>query len=113
MISENDWVALDMEFQCPGSWFEKMNSDKEINKFSKKKKGNQEITKRPRFDIITFSKEGIGIIELKVDNENCDNILSHYCHMKHILNNKESKTKFVDEIYRRIEYLKEFEIYVL
>ena len=106
MISENDWIAVDMEFKCPGSWFEKMDSDKEIEDM----KENNEITDSPKFDIITISKEGIGIIELKVDNENCDNILSHYAHMKHILNNKESKTKFINEIHRRIDYLQKIEL---
>ncbi len=112
MISENDWIAVDMEFQCPSSWFEKMDSDKEIKKFidMEHKKGNKKITKKPKFDIIMISKDGIGIIELKVNNENCDNILSHYCHMKHILNNEESKDKFITEIYRRIKYLQENEL---
>ena len=106
MISENDWIVVDMEFKCPGSWFEKMDFDKEIEDMKK----NNEITNSPKFDIITISKEGIGIIELKVDNENCDNILSHYCHMKHILNNKECKTKFINEIHRRIDYLQKIEL---
>ena len=101
MNSKGNWIAIDMEVQCPKAWFENMKSDEEINKLGKI------ITEQPRFDIISFSKEGIGIIELKVNNENCDNLLSHYAHMKHILNNKD---KFMKEIYRRIKYLKENEL---
>lgn len=106
MDAENGWIAIDMEFQCPRKWFENMKNDKEINKLLGDKKNK--ITIQPKFDIITFSKEGIGIIELKVNNENCDNILSHYCHMKHILKNKDIKKSFIDEIFiNRIDHLKD------
>ncbi len=103
MNAENGWIAIDMEVQCPRKWFENMEYDREIKELVGNKKNK--ITKQPKFDIITFSKEGIGIIELKVNNENCDNILSHYCHMKHILKNKDSKNKFIEEIETRIDYL--------
>ena len=104
MNAENEWIAIDMEFQCPRKWFENMKNDKEIKKLLEDKKNK--ITIQPKFDIITFSKEGIGIIELKVNNENCDNILSHYCHMKHILKNKDVTKNFIDEIFiNRIDHL--------
>ena len=103
MKAQGDIITIDMEVQCPRKWFENMENDAEIKKLMKK----QKITKQPRFDIITFSKDGIGIIELKVDNENCENIISHYAHMKHVLNNRED---FMKEIRRRIKYLKEYDL---
>lgn len=107
MTAKGDWIAIDMEVQCPTKWFKKMRSDKEINNIMQKSKT---ITKQPRFDIITFSKEGIGIIELKVNNENCENMISHYVHMKHLLsmNNKDARDardEFMKEMNRRIDYL--------
>ena len=100
MLTNEEWMIIDMEFQCPPSWFNNIDSDKELKSIENK-------TDREKFDLISFSKEGIGIIELKVNNKHCDNICSHYAHMKHILNNKD---KFMKEIYRRITYLQENEL---
>lgn len=103
MLTDEEWMIIDMEFQCPPSWFNNIDSDNELKNIENK-------TDREKFDLISFSKEGIGIIELKVNNKHCDNICSHYAHMKHILNNKESKTKFINEIHRRIDYLQKNEL---
>lgn len=89
MNSNTNWNAIDMEVCFPEKFFENA-------KFSKG------TTKKPRFDIITISKDGIGIIELKVNNENCSNINSHYEHMKYV---QEYPCKFKKGILDRIPYL--------
>lgn len=89
-----EWAIIDMEAQFSYTWFPKA-------KFSK------ETTKSPRFDLIVINENGIGIVELKVNNENCENMLSHYEHMEYVLAHPK---KFHDEFIRRINKLKEFKL---
>ena len=89
MKHNKNWNAIDMEICFPESYCNNAN-------FSKG------TTRKPRFDIITISKEGIGIIELKVNNENCGNMNSHYEHMKYI---QKHECKFKNGIINRIQYL--------
>ena len=111
MNSNNGFITIDMEMACPKKWFQDMIKDSEIKKIQEKLEHKKiKLTKIPRFDIISFSHDGIGIIELKVDNENTENISSHYAHMKYILNNNNTKTSFLNEIKRRLYYLKKYEL---
>lgn len=117
MHTNYDFITIDMEVQCPKEWFNNMTKDAEISFIKEKlktinKKGEikEGLTEMPRFDIISFSDDGIGIIELKVDNDNTQNISSHYAHMKHLLNNEKGKKYFLREIKRRIAYLKKYDL---
>ena len=117
MNADNDFITIDMEVKCPEKWFETMTNDKEIEEIEKKLKkidanGKEKngLTYNAKFDIISFSEEGIGIIELKVENENTDNIESHYAHMKHVMNDENTKIAFLNEIKRRIPYLKKYKL---
>lgn len=88
----SDWCIADMEMQCPKSWFKG-------NKFS------INTTKQPRFDMIVLNHDGVGIIELKVNNDNTDNMESHYEHMSYLLTNNEAQKTFLSEINRRVGIL--------
>ena len=111
MKYNNGFITIDMEMACPKKWFQDMIKDSEIKNIKEKLEyKNGKLTLIPRFDIISFSNEGIGIIELKVDNENTENISSHYAHMKYILNDKNAKISFLNEIKRRLYYLKKYEL---
>ena len=84
-----------MEVQCPKKWLDDA-------------KLSPKTTRSPRFDLVVYSSEdkSIGIVELKVDNENCQNLLGHYEHMCHIA----SKKEFVNEMIRRTEILKKYKV---
>lgn len=92
MNHSGNWCVADMEMQCPKKWFEG-------NKFS------ENTTKQPRFDMVVLNKDGIGIVELKVNNDNADNMESHYEHMEFLLTNSQGRKYFMDEIKRRIDVL--------
>ena len=94
MNTNNDWAIIDMEVQCPKEWLNTLVV-------------NEGETTQPRFDLIVINSKGLGIIELKVDEENCNNLKSHYKHMLYIQNNSDS---FIKEIKRRIEILKDYEL---
>ncbi len=83
------WCVIDMEMQCPSVWFKDAN-------FS------EGTTDQPRFDMIVLNHDGIGVIELKVDNENTKNMESHYEHMAYLLQNEKAQDCFIKEIQRRI-----------
>jgi len=89
MENGDNWCVVDMEVQCPKKWFAG-------NHFSKG------TTAQPRFDMIVLNRDGIGVIELKVDNDNTDNMNSHYEHMTYLLDNSDCQTLFLDEMNRRI-----------
>lgn len=57
MNTTKSWAVVDMEVQFPKSYFENV-------EFS------AGITKVPRFDLVVINEKGLGIIELKVNNEN-------------------------------------------
>lgn len=94
MKSNMQWSVIDMETQFPKNYF--LNAT-----FSKG------TTKSPRFDLIVINETGFGIVELKVNNENCNNMQSHYEHMTYVLKYPE---KFRQEFQRRLEILKKFEL---
>lgn len=94
MNTDKSWSVVDMEAQFSKTWFEG-------NSF---RKGT---TVQPRFDLIVLNEEGLGIIELKVNNENCDNMTSHYDHMSYVL---DKPRKFFTEFGRRIEILKKYDL---
>ena len=108
MKTNKDFITIDMEVQCPSEWFKNMRDDKEIEKIDSSMK--RKLTDGPRFDIISFSKDGIGIIELKCDNDNYDNILSHYAHLKHVLCNEYAKEEFFKDMRRRIDILMKYNL---
>ena len=91
----SNWRVIDMEVQCPKKWLDDA-------------KLSPKTTRSPRFDLVVYSSEdkSIGIVELKVDNENCQNLLGHYEHMCHIA----SKKEFVNEMIRRTEILKKYKV---
>ena len=64
-------------------------------------------TKSPRIDLMILNDEGIGFVELKVDNENCENLSSHIDHMNYILSHQEV---FIEDVIRRLSALKEFDL---
>ncbi len=64
-------------------------------------------TKSPRVDLMILNSDGIGFVELKVDNENCDNLSSHISHMSYILSHQEV---FIEDVIRRLSVLKEFNL---
>ena len=94
MNTTKNWAIVDMEVQFPKSYFENV-------EFS------AGTTKAPRFDLVVINEKGLGIIELKVNNENCDNMLSHYEHMTYVHDNPENFSK---EFERRIEILGKYEL---
>ena len=94
MNTTADWAVVDMEVEFSSKMFPNA-------KFS------PETTKAPRFDLVVIDECGIGIVELKVNNENCTNMTSHYEHMEYVLTHPKI---FHDEFVRRIELLKEFEL---
>ena len=81
-----------MEMQCPKRWFDG-------NHFGPK------TTKQPRFDIVVLNSDGVGIVELKVNNDNTDNMVSHYEHMEFLLTQKTAQGNFLKEINRRVTIL--------
>jgi hypothetical protein len=97
MNTDKPWSVVDMEVKFPKEWFQN-------NSFHEK------TTKQPRFDLVVLNEDGFGIIELKVNNESCDNMRSHYDHMSYILESQTSSEKICAELGRRIEILKKHEL---
>ncbi len=64
-------------------------------------------TKSPRVDLMVLNDAGIGFVELKVDNENCDNLSSHISHMNYILSHKDV---FIKDVNRRLSVLKDYKL---
>ncbi len=95
MKTENDWAIIDMEVQCPKEWLKTF-----IPSYF-------DETKQPRFDLIVLNNQGLGIIELKVNNENCENLKGHYEHMAYIQRNPDL---FIKEMNRRIKILHKNEL---
>lgn len=89
MSQRKEWCIVDMEMQCPKSWF--IGNNFSVN-----------TTKQPRFDMVVLNRDGVGIIELKVNNENAENMESHYEHMEFLLTNDSAKKHFLGEIGRRV-----------
>ncbi len=66
---------------------------------------NSADTKSPRVDLMILNDDGVGFVELKVDNENCDNLRSHINHMKYILSHVDI---FRADAERRITVLQKY-----
>ena len=66
---------------------------------------NSKDTKSPRIDLMVLNEEGIGFVELKVDNANCENLGNHIRHMNYILSHKDT---FIQDAERRIGVLKKY-----
>ena len=64
-------------------------------------------TKSPRVDLMVLNDNGIGFVELKVDNENCDNLSSHISHMNYILSHRDV---FIKDVNRRLSVLIEYDL---
>lgn len=64
-------------------------------------------TKSPRVDLMVLNDNGIGFVELKVDNENCGNLSSHISHMEYILSHQEV---FIKDIVRRLSVVKDYDL---
>ena len=64
-------------------------------------------TKSSRIDLMVLNEDGIGFVELKVNNENCGNLDSHINHMNYILSHKE---KFLHDAERRVEVLLKYDL---
>lgn len=63
------------------------------------------ITVRPRVDLMVLNDQGVGFVELKVDNESCDNLDGHVEHMNYILDHPD---KFIEDADRRINVLSKY-----
>ena len=66
---------------------------------------NSKDTKKPRIDLMVLNEDGIGFVELKVDNANCENLGNHIRHMNYILSHKDT---FIKDAERRIGVLKKY-----
>ena len=66
---------------------------------------NSKDTKSPRIDLMVLNEDGIGFVELKVDNANCENLGNHIRHMNYILSHKDT---FIQDAERRIGVLKKY-----
>jgi hypothetical protein len=97
MNTDKSWSVVDMEVEFPEEWFQN-------NSFHDK------TTKQPRFDFVVLNKDGFGIIELKVNDDSCDNKRSHYEHMSYVLENQTISKKICAELGRRIEILKKYDL---
>ncbi|WP_026512173.1 hypothetical protein [Butyrivibrio sp. LC3010] len=64
-------------------------------------------TKSPRVDLMVLNDAGIGFVELKVDNENCENLSSHIRHMNYILSHPDV---FISDADRRLSVLTEYHL---
>ena len=62
-------------------------------------------TKSPRVDIMILNDDGVGFVELKVDNKNCNNLRSHINHMNYILSHTDV---FRADAERRISVLQKY-----
>lgn len=86
MKVEEEWCIVDMEFHMTFS-------DKE----------------RQTVDLVVLDgKEGFGLIELKYNNENCDNLGDHYKAYSKVNSEPECKKDIVNEIKRRMEVCKKY-----
>lgn len=92
---------IDMEVCFPSDYID----DKKIKSIKSRNNIKEEITKQPRFDMISISDDGIGIIELKVDNKNYSNMIGHFVHMVYALENKQD---FIDGIINRLNIMSKF-----
>ena len=64
-------------------------------------------TKSPRIDLMVLNEEGVGFVELKVNNESCENLGGHIRHMNYILSHKEG---FKRDVERRVGVLEKYDL---
>lgn len=91
MKNHTNWKVIAQEVQYEKEWFQEGNFDDS-----------------ERFDLIVMSERGLGFVELKVDNKNYENLDSHYEHMQFV---KQHPDKFVGEIDRRFDLIKEYSLW--
>lgn len=111
---KNGSAAIDMEMQYSGrdhmGWTRVKQPDHEyvVEREYKGKIWYNEYafdpndTFSPRVDLMVLNEDGIGFVELKVDNENCENLGSHINHMRYILSHKDV---FIADTTRRLDVL--------
>lgn len=63
---------------------------------------NPSDTKSSRIDLMVLNEEGIGFVELKVNNVNCENLGNHISHLNYILSHKGG---FISDARRRVDVL--------
>lgn len=86
------WKVIAQEVQFKKKWF----SEGDFT---------DRTTETERFDLIVMSEKGLGFVELKVNNENYQNLNSHYEHMQFVRTHPQ---KFVEEIDKRFDLIKEY-----
>lgn len=87
---------IDMEFGCPTNWI-----------------GNSDYSTTVKPDLVIYDRESkcFGIIELKCNNNSCDNIQKHVHDFWNITNSSvETLKKIKDEFVRKINYLQHYRI---
>lgn len=89
------WKVIAQEVQIKREWF----SEGDFT---------DGTTETERFDLIVMSDKGLGFVELKVNNENYHNLNSHYEHMQFVRTHPQ---KFVEEIDKRFELIKEYGVW--
>lgn len=88
MTEGTGWRVIDMEFRVPKQ---------------------EEMEKHSQVDIVVFDEEkGFGLIELKYNNESCDNLDEHCNDYHKICSDKKISEKNEAELIRRAEYLAKF-----
>lgn len=92
MMNNSKWKVISQEAQFKGNDFKG-------GEFS------STTSEKERFDLIVMSDRGIGFIELKVNNENCDNLNSHYEHMQYV---KKNPKVFLEDVKRRFEIIEKY-----
>ena len=105
-------AAIDMELQysiedhfgwtkikCPGQNYKSKMVYKNKTWYNEACFDNSKDTKSPRIDLMVLNEDGIGFVELKVDNANCENLGNHIRHMNYILSHKDT---FIQDAERRI-----------
>ena len=95
MMNNSKWKVISQEAQFKGKDF--AGGD-----FSPK------TSDKERFDLIVMSDNGLGFVELQVNNENCDNLISHYEHMQYVKNNPKV---FLEDVNRRFEVVKRYNLW--
>lgn len=90
MAEGTGWRVIDMEFRVPKQ---------------------EEMEKHSQVDIVVFDEEkGFGLIELKYNNENCDNLDEHCNDYNKICSDRKISEKNEAELIRRAEYLANYKL---
>lgn len=86
---QDGWCVIDMEYTV----------SRDVNPGRKKFKP----------DIVVYDREyGFGLIELKYNNENAENLEDHYINSRSVINDPAAAGKIAKELTRRSRYLREY-----